>query len=565
MPKQLPPRETVPDKSPTLSKLYEELALVFSAGFSGIFFRSNEQEEAIRIIAEIASHYNWIHTTWDSEKGFVEGIVDPDDKNSKPFIASGDTAGFGPVKALQAIRQIYENDQKRLNIANASGRQEDVSRDIANRRYILTMRNPHMMLTDASGRTLRPDFMQSLLHTIEAGQTSAIHVVMICPESAPLPVDCENQLYIVDHPRPDVEELYDVLANVDATIEQMYPRGTPETEKLVSAARGLTRYEASGAFALSFAKTGSVDHQTVLTIKENTLKKSGLVQLVKPHYGFDRLGGQANMKNFCLSAIRSPNKSEKCRAKGIIAAGVPGTGKSAFSEALAFELGWPLLAWDLGSMLNKFVGGSEERVRSALKVIDEMAPAILRLEELDKALAGANSTGDSGVGARMFGALLTWLQERTSEIFVCGNMNDPRTLMQISQGAFTRSGRWDATFFVDLPEPNERASIWDIWLRYYSIGTDVLRPNDTDWTGADIKECCNKAKLLDISLQDASNLLVPIAISNKENIDSLRQWADNKVLSSTYSGVYRVGGQDASRAVHLPGAAAPRRRAVTRR
>ncbi len=535
--------EIAPHVSAGLTKLHKDLRLVISAGFSGIFFRSNEQEEALRIIATIASEHNWVHTTWDSENGFVES-VDPKKEVTGQVQASTDASTFGPVSALKSIRTIQANEEIHSNRSKAAGRQTDNTNEISDRRYILTMRNTHTILTDANGRTIRPDFMQALMHTIEKGFTAPIHVIMICPEQAPLPVDCENLLYIIDHQRPDAEELYDVLVGVDESLEEMYPLKSEETKKLISAARGLTRYEASGAFALSFAEKGEVSHDTVLTIKDNTLKKAGLIDMYRPTSGFDQLGGLESMKDFCLRAINSPNKSDRCKAKGIISVGPPGVGKSDFPKALAYELGWPMLVLDLGKMMNKYVGGSEGRLRSALTLVDSMSPAILRLEELDKALGGAGGGGgDSGVSDRMFGSLLTWLNDRTSEVFVCGNMNDPRRLMEVSQGAFMRSGRWDATFFVDIPEDFQRADIWKIYLKYYDIPRDSELPSDIDWTGADIKECCNKARLLNISLKDAAKLVVPIAISNKTQIDMLRDWADNSVLSSDYVGVYRKGGQ----------------------
>jgi SpoVK/Ycf46/Vps4 family AAA+-type ATPase len=223
----------------------------------------------------------------------------------------------------------------------------------------------------------------------------------------------------------------------------------------------------------------------------------------------------------------------------------PGCGKSQFAKALGNETGRPTVVLDVGNLLGSLVGQSESNVRAALKLADAMAPCVLFCDEIEKALAGATSSGqtDSGVTARVFGSLLTWLNDHESDVFFVGTCNDASKLPP----EFARAERFDGVFFLDLPAKNQREAIWDIYLAQYGIDANQPKPDDTNWTGAEIKSCCRLASLLDVPLVQAAQNVVPVAVTAGDKIEGLRQWASGRCLSADRAGVYSrsevVGGR----------------------
>jgi SpoVK/Ycf46/Vps4 family AAA+-type ATPase len=216
----------------------------------------------------------------------------------------------------------------------------------------------------------------------------------------------------------------------------------------------------------------------------------------------------------------------------------PGCGKSAFCKALGKEVGRPVLNLDVGSLMGSLVGQSEERTRQALRIIDAMAPCVAMIDEVEKAFAGMNGSGDSGVASRMFGAFLSWLNDHESDVFVVCTANDVAKLPP----EFSRSERFDGVFFLDLPSRDEKEAIWAIYRDLYEIDPTQGMPDDTDWTGAEIKSCCRLAALLDLPLSQAAQNVVPVAVTAAESVGRLRSWARGRCLSASCSGIYRPPG-----------------------
>ena len=174
--------------------------------------------------------------------------------------------------------------------------------------------------------------------------------------------------------------------------------------------------------------------------------------------------------------------------------------------------------------MGSLVGQTEERTRQALRIVDAMAPCVLFIDEIEKALAGVQSSGqtDSGVSARMFGTFLTWLSDHESDVFVIATSNDVSKLPP----EFSRAERWDGTFFIDLPGQRERDTIWRIYLEKFGLDPARRRPISEGWTGAEVKSCCRLAALLDIPLIEAAQNIVPVAAG--ESVEKLRNWASGR-------------------------------------
>jgi SpoVK/Ycf46/Vps4 family AAA+-type ATPase len=162
---------------------------------------------------------------------------------------------------------------------------------------------------------------------------------------------------------------------------------------------------------------------------------------------------------------------------------------------------------------------------------------VLFCDELDKALSGVGSSGqtDSGVSARLFGSLLTWLNDHESDVMFVGTLNSISNLPP----EFSRAERFDGVFFLDLPGREEKDAIWRIHRARYGIDDQRARPDDELWTGAEIAACCRLAALLDAPLTAAAQNIVPVAVSAAESLERLRRWASGRCLAADRGGVYR--------------------------
>jgi SpoVK/Ycf46/Vps4 family AAA+-type ATPase len=270
-------------------------------------------------------------------------------------------------------------------------------------------------------------------------------------------------------------------------------------------------------------------------MKAQALKKNNLLTLHRGGERFDDLGGLNSLKDFCRRALRP---GRRVQPRGVLLLGVPGTGKSCFARALGNETGRPTLLLDVGSLYGSLVGATEQNVRQALRVIDAMAPCVAFIDEVEKALAGVGGSGDSGVATRLLGTLLTYLSDHESDVFVVATSNDIGRLPP----EFSRAERWDAVYFLDLPTAPEKDAIWAQYRRLYSIPQAQARPDDTSWTGAEVRSCCRLAALLDVTLTQAAHHVVPVAVTAAEQVERLRAWASGRCLSASTPGVYRREG-----------------------
>ena len=318
------------------------------------------------------------------------------------------------------------------------------------------------------------------------------------------------------------------------------PEGA-DLEKLLDASAGLTRMEAEGAFSLSLVRDGKLSPASVWELKAGTLKKSGLLNLYRGGESFADLGGLDSLKAFCKRALARSHG--KVRPKGVMLLSPPGCGKSAFCKALGNETGRPTLVLDVGALMGSLVGQSEANMRQALKVIDAMAPCVVMVDEVEKAMAGATGpSGDSGVASRLFGTFLSWLNDHETDVFVVCTANDISRLPP----EFSRSERFDGVFFVDLPDREAREAIWGIYHQVFGIEAQEF-PVDEGWTGAEIKSCCRLSALLDVPLTAAAQNVVPVSVTSAESVEALRAWAAGRCLSADNPGVYQRAAQPQAR------------------
>ncbi len=468
--------------------LAEKLTDYIRAAFSGIYVETFEPDEAQREIQQLCRQENWDLATWDIDRGL-----------SIP----GRDATVSAADPLAAIHSLP-------TMATPNGT------------ALLVLKNFHRFLNSA-------EIVQALQNQLQAGKAARTFVVILAP-TVQLPVELERMFVILQHDLPSRDQLGTIARELLSDEPDAIP-ADQRWQSLLDSAAGLTRQEAEGAFALSLARYDELRPDAIWEIKSQSLKKQNLLTLHRGQENFASLGGLAALKDFCRRALQ-PGRSVKPR--GALLLSPPGCGKSAFCRALGNETGRPVLTLDIGALMGGLVGQTEGNVRQALKIADAMSPAILFVDELEKGLSGVGGSGDSGVSTRLFGTVLTWLADHKSDVFFIGTANDISRLPP----EFTRAERLDALFFVDLPSSAERRQIWDMYLRQYDIAANQPIPNDTDWTGAEIKSCCRLSALLDVSLTEAASNVVPVAQTAAETVSKLREWASRRCLSADHPGLY---------------------------
>nr|BED43099.1 Ycf46 protein [Pyropia sp. Myanmar_A]BED43296.1 Ycf46 protein [Pyropia sp. Myanmar_B]BED43493.1 Ycf46 protein [Pyropia sp. Myanmar_C] len=222
--------------------------------------------------------------------------------------------------------------------------------------------------------------------------------------------------------------------------------------------------------------------------------------------------------------------------KGLLLVGIQGTGKSLTAKAIANDWMLPLLRLDIGKLFGGLVGESESKMREMIDITEGLSPCILWIDEIDKAFSGLYSQGDSGTSARVFGTFITWLSEKKSSVFVVATANKIQNL----PSEMLRKGRFDEIFFLDLPNHQERQSIFKIHLskvrpkswQKYDIEQLSLLCNK--FSGAEIEQAIiesmhtafnEKREFCTEDIKVAIQQFVPLAFTDKEQIESLQAWA----------------------------------------
>jgi hypothetical protein len=473
--------------------LASEIWELVRAGFSGIWVETHEPSEAILEMSSLGREHGLQIVAWNLDAGMRTIAGDA--------VANEATDPLSAVRALGAI----PGDQSTL----------------------LLLENFHRFIDSV-------EVCQAMLTQLMLGKQQGRHMIVLAPV-VKLPVELDRQFVVINHPLPDREQLWEIAESL-VDDPDLYPLA--HRKMLLDAAAGLTRMEAESAFSLSLVRHGRIIGDEIWQLKSSWLQKSGMLRLHKSEHGFESLGDLESLKRFCSHSLRRHGaEGRKALPRGVMLLGVPGTGKSAFAKALGQETGRPVLTLDIGQLMGSLLGQSEANIRSALKTADAMAPSILFIDEVEKALSGVASggKGDSGVSSRLFGTLLTWLNDHTSDVYVVVTCNNIQQLPP----EFSRAERFDAIMFLDLPGREEKDAIWQLYLSEFGIDAKQARPNDDQWTGAEIKACCRLSSLLREPLVQASQYIVPVGVTAAEDIERLRSWASGRCLDASRPGIFR--------------------------
>ena len=290
--------------------------------------------------------------------------------------------------------------------------------------------------------------------------------VFIVSEIAVIPPELEDYITVFEIPLPTTSEILDIIHGFIQDMEITVKEDI--VNEIALSFKGLNEFQIKQILNLAYQDGGSIDKDDkslILQEKEQFIKKSGMLEIINFSENIDDIGGLDNLKKWLnrkATIFANLDKAIKFGVdvpKGIMIVGMPGCGKSLTAKATASLFEIPLVRLDIGRLLGKYVGESEENMRKALKLSEAISPCVLWIDEIEKAFSGIGVGND--VTTRLFGQFLTWMQEKENTVFIVATANDISKMPP----EFLRKGRFDELFFVDLPNEEERGKIFEIHLK----------------------------------------------------------------------------------------------------
>ena len=374
-----------------------------------------------------------------------------------------------------------------------------------------------------------------------------------------IPFELEKYITVLDIHVPEREEIEEYLKDYCKAVEMTIDDSL--LSELSLSFKGLSRFEIKQILDLAYL-SGSLkkDKELILQEKEASIKKSGMLEAVRVKDDISQIGGLKNLVEYLKRKAAVFTNMAKALdfgvdiPKGILIVGMPGCGKSLTAKAAATLFNAPLLRLDVGRLLGKYVGESEENLRLAISIAEAATPCVLWIDEIEKAFAGVGrDEGGGGVTTRLFGYFLTWMQEKESTVYVVATANDISSIPP----EFLRRGRFDEIFSVDLPNDKEREQIFEIHLtrrkkklwRKYGINVEDLviktrGKNGNEYSGADIESIVktaietafeNNRELTQEDLLDAINKTIPIAKTMSKKIETLKRCLEQYQIKNASS------------------------------
>lgn len=373
--------------------------------------------------------------------------------------------------------------------------------------------------------------------------------LIISGEGISLPASISHDAFYFDLKLPEPDELYQAISETVRSLRgKVKVELTPEDiHALVQAMRGMTLKQSRKVVAyasLDDHKLCAADIQGVIERKAQVIHEEGLLDYFAPETNLAQLGGFQGLKTWLTYAKVGFTPEARTynlpAPKGILIVGIQGCGKSLAAKTIARQWNLPLLKLDAGRLYDKYVGESDKNFRRAVTLAETMAPCVLWIDEIEKSMGQSSSDADGGLSRRLFGYFLTWLQEKSSDIFVVATAND----LSIIPPELLRKGRFDEIFFVDLPEAKERASILHIHLSRHQHDPNqfdlaALVQATDGFSGAEIEQMVITAiyralygkRPVDTELLiEEIKRTVPLSVSRREDIQRLRAIAKERFV-----------------------------------
>jgi len=497
-----------------------ELEVLIRARYPLVYVITWEELRVLGLVTRIAEHLDKKVFEWSATTGLVPGGTSIQSQKHR------DTATQDPLVALDRVIELVDP-------------------------ALYVFKDFHPFLGRHNMAVIRR------LREIAAHLKNTYKTIILVSPMLEIPPELEKDITVVDFALPRAN---DFAALLDRIIEEV--KGNPKLsvnvdakvrEKIVHALLGLTLAEAENVLAKTLVQQRGLGERSVeiiLSEKKQIIRKSGLLEYYETKENIGSVGGLDALKTWL--AKRAVAFTDRAREfglpppRGILLLGVQGCGKSLMAKAISQLWRLPLLRFDVGRVFGSLVGSSEANVRRAISVAESVAPAVLWIDEIDKAFRGSQSSGastDAGTSARVFGTFLTWLSEKTTPVFVVATANDISALPP----ELLRKGRFDEIFFVDLPSTQERKDIFRVHLTKrkrdpakFDLGE--LAQASLGYSGAEIEESVVSA-LFDVfseqkemsseDLIKSVRASVPLSKTMSENLERLRRWAEGRARLAT--------------------------------
>jgi SpoVK/Ycf46/Vps4 family AAA+-type ATPase len=475
---------------------HRELDLLIRSRYPLIYVPTPEElraEDAIFEVAAAATPPRQV-LVWD----FVDGFN------------PGGTAKEDPLMALDVIRS----------------RPADQS-------WVFVLRDFHRFLEDVRvARRLR-----NLTRTLRAERKT---LIMLSPQLK-VPSELSEEVTVLDFPLPGFDE---IAKEMEQCLDPLHVRlDAAGRESLVKACQGLTMQRVRQVLAKAIAQDGVLDEADIALVleeKKQKIRQTEVLEFYPTHEQLEDIGGLDNLKQWL--GLRATAFSESARRyglpnpKGVLLVGIQGTGKSLSAKAIASLWRLPLLRLDVGRLMGSLVGESEAKAREMIRLAEAMAPAVLWMDEVDKAFGAVGSVGDAGTTTRVLSTLITWMQEKTAPVFVVATANN----IEVLPPELLRKGRFDEIFFVGLPSDRERKEIFEVHLK--RVREHTLRQYNLDrlvavsqgFSGAEIAQAITEAmheafagnrEFTTDDIVQALRTSVPLSRTAQEHVDRLKRWA----------------------------------------
>lgn len=375
--------------------------------------------------------------------------------------------------------------------------------------------------------------------------------VIIASSELVVPKELENYITIMDIPLPTDKEILNTIREFKDTVDINIDDDV--LDEIALSLKGLNEFQIRQILNLSYQDGGYIDsndRKLILQEKQQFIKKSGLLELIDFKENINDIGGLENLKEWLnkkSNIFKNLDKAIKFGVdipKGIMLVGMPGCGKSLTAKATARLFEAPLVRLDIGRLMGKYVGESEENMRQALKLSESISPCVLWIDEIEKSFSGVGGDGGgSDVTTRLFGQFLTWMQEKENTVFIVATANDISKIPP----EFFRKGRFDELFFADLPNEDERKKILEIHIKkrrkwHRDIDTIKLMKETDGYNGADleyvVKETIesafieNKTKITTEDFLRTIEDTKSISHTLKEKLDKIRESVEKMDIKS---------------------------------
>lgn len=383
--------------------------------------------------------------------------------------------------------------------------------------------------------------------------------------------DLQKEVTLIDFPLPSREEVKSIISSFLAQYRGMQgvtiDVNNELLDKFVDASIGLTKLEIDNCLAKALVSNRRIDASDlkgILSEKKQIIRKTGILEYIDSQLNLNDVGGLQTLKKWL--ELRSHCFGDEAMKfgvkppKGVLLTGIPGCGKSLTAKCVATAWNMPLLRLDMGKIFQGVVGSSESNIRLALKTAEAISPSILWIDEIEKGLSGASGGGgDGGTSVRVFGTLLTWMQEKTSPVFVFATANNINGLPP----ELLRKGRFDEIFFVDFPSSEERKKILEIHIsklgrnkadfdlnRLAELSGESQFGKDVVLAGAELEAWVSDALIqafsrridgeqnADLSMKDFETTIkrvVPMGQMRKDEFLKIREWANENAVSASLS------------------------------